>query len=784
MSEILVSAAQKMTQTLGHSRYLVSVHDCPHTLDVLNFHAEEALSEPWRYVVTVTCDSATVATEAVLLKPATFTFQQPVFTGAPALPVRQVYGVVHSFRRLSTSADETRYRLTLVPRLALLRHTRRSEIYLNMSVPEVVEQVLRSHQFEGPDFGFRLTREYPQRELITQWRETDLQFMQRLLAEVGIFWRFEMDNRLGQDVVIFLDSQQHYQQGMRLPVHPASGLTNSGLESIERIETHNSVVSARVATRDYNYREALVPQDSTQSVTGPEGITTGEVYHYAEPFLSEGEPDDAESGAFFAQLRHERLLSDQQQACGKSNSAQLTPGQVLESGDAFPAGFADGIVITRVRSKGSRSKSFSLHFDGVPYSDKLCWRPALIDRPIISGTLPARVESTDSSDLYAWLDNTGRYRVRLDFDRNAREAGYSYLWLRLAKPYAGPDYGWHAPLLAGTEVSVAFDSGDPDRPYIAHAQHDSEHADHVTRDNHSRNVLRTPANNKLRMEDLRQQEHIKLATEYGKSQISLGHIVDAQRKPRGRGFELRTDERGAVRAGSGLFLTADEQPKAQGEVLAMQPALNNISAANEQMQALNNAAQAAQALTCDISAQLSLAAERLKGLQSAVLLASAPQGVALTSGEHLQLTSGRHTFINAGKNLNVGAIKNLSLAAEQALGLFAHKQQMSLIANQGDVVMQAQHNSLNLNAAQQLTVTSTDDDIIISTPKTLTLNGGGSYLKLSGAGIEHGSEGKMIMNVAQFLIPGSGADLPVETPDFKHSEFSLITRNVPKWASE
>ncbi|EIV2969483.1 hypothetical protein L7Q82_001452 [Cronobacter sakazakii] len=80
-------------------------------------------------------------------------------------------------------------------------------------------------------------------------------------------------------------------------------------------------------------------------------------------------------------------------------------------------------------------------------------------------------------------------------------------------PYSETVY-FRPPLLDGTEVSVAFDSGDPDRPYIAHAQHDSAHPDHVTRTNHTRNVLRTPANNKLRMEDQRQQEHIKLAINY------------------------------------------------------------------------------------------------------------------------------------------------------------------------------------------------------------------------------------------------------------------------------
>lgn len=55
----------------------------------------------------------------------------------------------------------------------------------NQSVPEVVEQVLRKHGLQGPDFDFRLERTYPPREIITQWRETDLQFIRRILSEVG-----------------------------------------------------------------------------------------------------------------------------------------------------------------------------------------------------------------------------------------------------------------------------------------------------------------------------------------------------------------------------------------------------------------------------------------------------------------------------------------------------------------------------------------------------------------------------------------------------------------------
>lgn len=86
-------------------------------------------------------------------------------------------------------------------------------------------------------------------------------------------------------------------------------------------------------------------------------------------------------------------------------------------------------------------------------------------------------------------------------------------------------------------MAIAFHEGDPDRPYIAHALHDSRHVDPVTEKNSTRNVIRTPANNKLRMEDKRGEEHIKLSTEYGgKTQLNLGHNVDAIRKLRGKGL--------------------------------------------------------------------------------------------------------------------------------------------------------------------------------------------------------------------------------------------------------
>ena len=773
MHSFLTSKADSVVQQLsGQSRYRVHVHECSHFLDVLRYSAVESLSQPWRYDVVVTCSSADIACDALLLKPASFTFQTPVSDGTPALPLRTVFGVVESFRRISASNDETRYALTIVPRIALLNYTKGSEIYLNQSVTEVVEQVLRKHGLEGQDFEFRLSREYPPRELITQWRETDLEFIRRLLAEVGIYWRYEMDSRLEQDIVIFQDSQQQYEFGITLPLRNQAGMSDSGQESIWDIQTTCNVVSGSVVTRDYNYREALKSQDSAESIFSKEGITTGETYHYAEPFLTAGDAESPETGAYFARLRHERILNAQYRVSGHSSSPYLTPGQVLETDGTLPDVVREGIVITTVRSRGSRKSRFTLTFEGIPYSETVCWRPALLSRPVISGSLPARIESHEKNDIYAHLDGQGRYRVKLDFDRNSTERGYAYLWLRLAKPYAGDTYGFHSPLIDGTEVAIVFDGGDPDRPYIAYALHDSEHPDHVTSDNHTRNVWRTPANNKLRMEDKRQEEHIKLATEYGKTQLNMGHLVNNQREKRGAGFELRTDEHGAVRAAKGLFLTADAQARAQGPVLEMAAAISQINQANSQMQALNSAAEAAGALLCDINTQIRFVTDKIRELQSAVLLGSAPQGVVLTSGEHLQLCSTRNTMINAGQHLDIGAMKNLSVTVEKALGLFVHKDGAKLVANQGDIEIQAQHNTMALFSEKQLTVTSSEDEIIISTPETLTLNGGGSYLRLSKNGIEHGSSGEFIVKASDYLVPGSGANLPNEAPGFSLTDIT------------
>jgi type VI secretion system secreted protein VgrG len=645
----------------SHNHHLLAVKGCEAEPDVLAFEGDEALSSPFRYRIEFTSADHAISKEMMLMKPGSLTLQAPVDQGygiKVQQPVRVIQGVVTGFERLGTSKDETRYALTLRPRLALLDRSHQNTIYQDMSVPQIVEKILRErHGLRGQDFLFSLTKAYPRREQVMQYGEDDLHFITRLLGEVGIWFRFTTDTRLNIDVVEFYDGQQGYEKGLSLPSVPLSGQHSQGVDSVWGMESRHSVVQKQVSTRDYNYRQATQDMNTLVDATRGDVTTYGDAYHWADNYLTPGSACDRspvpESGAFYARIRHERYLNGQTEAQGITSCPTLSPGQVLKVTGGYEVAdvFAQGVVITAMRTYARRDKDFAVDFDGIPDSPDFSFRPEPGARPVMAGTLPARVTSTTENDTYGHIDKDGRYRVNMLFDRDNWETGFESLWVRQSRPYAGDTYGLHLPLLAGTEVAIGFEDGNPDRPYIAGVLHDSAHGDHVTIRNYKRNVLRTPANNKIRLDDERGKEHIKVSTEYGgKSQLNLGHLVDSEKQQRGEGFELRTDSWGAIRAQKGIFISADGQMKAQGQVLEMQAAMSQLEQARSLAEALRSAAEAARAELADVQTQKALLSEALTHLKKAALLVSAPEGIAQVTGKSLQQSAGDN-FISAKQEI-------------------------------------------------------------------------------------------------------------------------------------
>ncbi|HHD1969662.1 TPA: type VI secretion system Vgr family protein [Klebsiella pneumoniae] len=728
----------------SHNHHLLSVKGCEAGLDVLAFEGDEALSQPFRYRIEFTSADHAISKEMMLMKSASLTLQAPVAQGFGInvqQPVRVIQGVVTGFERLSTSRDETHYALTLQPRLALLNRSHQNAIYQDQSVPQIVEKILRErHGLRGQDFLFSLTKTYPRREQVMQYGEDDLRFITRLLGEVGIWFRFTADTRLHIDVAEFCDSQQGYEKGLTLPSVPPSGQQSAGVDAVWEMACRHRVVEQQVSTRDYNYREATADMNAQVDVTRGETTTFGEAYHWGDNYLTAGNVHDRhpapESGAFYARLRHERYLNGQTRMQATTSCPTLCPGQVLKvtGGEEVAGEFADGVLVTAMHSHARRDADFAVEFAGIPDSPDVGYRPEPGARPVMAGTLPARVTSTRENDTYGHIDKHGRYRVNMLFDRARWETGFESLWVRQSRPYAGDTYGLHLPLLAGTEVAIGFEDGNPDRPYIAGVLHDSAHGDHVTIRNDKRNVLRTPANNKIRLDDERGKEHIKVSTEYGgKSQLNLGHLVDAEKQPCGEGFELRTDSWGAIRAQKGIFISADGQAQAQGQVLAMEPAVSLLKGAVNQVTEWGSITQTHHNVVPD-TGPLSALTAGASDLKQPTLLMSAPQGIAAVTPETTLLHSGNGLYLQSLGEVNITTAQRCSLNASQAISLLAQQEGMRLVSAKGPLEVESHGDILSLTALKDITVQSTQGHLQLTAKNGITLGCGGAYIRLTPQG--------------------------------------------------
>ncbi|WP_140418761.1 DUF2345 domain-containing protein, partial [Enterobacter ludwigii] len=326
----------------------------------------------------------------------------------------------------------------------------------------------------------------------------------------------------------------------------------------------------------------------------------------------------------------------------------------------------------------------------------------------------------------------------------------------------------------------AFHEGDPDRPYIAHALHDSRHVDHVTEANSTRNVIRTAGLNKLRMEDKRGEEHVKLSTEYGgKTQLNLGHNVNASRVLRGEGAELRTNDWVSVRGGKGILLTADAQPDVGSKMLEMDRAVEQLEQALTLARSLQAAAKGAQATVSDIDSQKTLNSS-LKYLKMPGLLASAPAGIGILSPEAVRLASGGASIsLMSGKNTDISAGQSFTVAASEAVSLFAQAAGMKMYAGAGKVDIQAQADAMNVSALQDITITSGQGSVKVNASQELVLSCGGAYIKLSGGNIELGCPGNILLKAANVNQTGPASlDTPPVTFPKGYSEGFITTSSA------
>lgn len=743
----------------------------PAALSVHSFAGREALGVPYRFEVVFTSVTAGLARDAVLGRPARFTIAP---TGVDGMgPARVWHGIVTRFETLGRSRDETRYRAVLEPRISDLGLEVTSRLFQNQSVPQIIEAVLRRFGLTSADYSLRLRGDYAPREYTTQYQETSLAFVQRLAADEGIWWR--IDNNDEREVVVFGDDLDAYARpGLDVPYREDAGLEAGGAQAIRTLGERATRVPRAVVVNDYNHRTASVallregdgaPGDAT---TGPAQTIWGP--HHPTP----------QEGDRVALLRHQAHLAGQILFDGTGNVHALAAGTVFTLADDAPADAPNGLLATWVEHGGARGEAYANRFGAIP-ADRV-YRPPVDPSawPNIAGVIPARITSPGNYQ-YAYIGPEGWYRVKLPFDLDSWSPGGSSRPVRLARPYAGADYGHHFPLIDGTEVALAFTCGDPDRPIIVGSLHDSDHGDHVTNLNNTRNIVLSAARNQLRMEDRRDAEHVHLGSPFATSELNLGSIANDGFEQRGQGVELRSDDPVVVRSGQGVLLSAEGQPAAQGRQQAMDQTQRHLAGAHAVLASLADAAGTASALRAELDRHEALL-QQLATLQRQVLLATGPAGVGITSGDGLTMTATREASLIAGGALDLASGAKVTVAAAQAISLFAASQGAQMIAGQGPVTVEAQQDRLQIAAQQDVTVASVEGKVIVTAPNELWIGAGGSYIKLTNTGIEIASPGEILAKTTQIIVTGPASEkkaFPIGTRAYDE-KYQLFNRKTGK----
>ncbi|MDC4667013.1 type VI secretion system tip protein VgrG [Acinetobacter baumannii] len=401
----------------------------------------------------------------------------------------------------------------------------------------------------------------------------------------------------------------------------------------------------------------------------------------------------------------------------------------------------------------------------------------------------AKVVGPEGEEIY--VDEWGRIKVRFLFTRSADHshdggAGTNNndtdsAWIDVLTPWAGEGYGARFLPRIGEIVVIDFFNGDIDRPFVMGRIHEAQRQptkfDNKGKlpDTKKLSGIRSKEVSgggfgQLRFDDTPGQISTQLQSSHGASQLNLGklsHPKDkAESEDRGEGFELRTDQWGALRAGQGLLVSTHKQDNAKGDHLDAEVAKKQLEGSQTNSKALSDIAKNQKTDEIESIEQLkdfaSQIQQQIAKFEKALLLLSSPDGIALSSSEDIHISADAQINQIAGDSINISTQKNVIAHAQNRLSLFAAQSGLKAVAAQGKVEIQAQSDALDVLANKGITISSTEDCIEISSPKEIVITGASSQITLNGSGIFPKTGGKFQVNAGQHVFQG-GASVSVQS---------------------
>ncbi|MES5702898.1 type VI secretion system tip protein VgrG, partial [Acinetobacter baumannii] len=400
----------------------------------------------------------------------------------------------------------------------------------------------------------------------------------------------------------------------------------------------------------------------------------------------------------------------------------------------------------------------------------------------------ARVVGLEGESIH--VDQWGRIKVRFLFTRaddhshdggaGSNDNDTDSAWVDVLTPWAGAGYGARFLPRVGEIVVIDFFDGNIDRPFVVGRIHEAER--HPTQfdqkgqlpDTKKLSGIRSEevdgkGFNQLRFDDTTGQISAQLQSSHAASQLNLGNLSypkdKAESDGRGEGFELRTDQWGAVRAGSGLLVSTHKQDQAQGVHLDASEAKQQIEGGLNNAKALSEVAKNQQTDPLEMLENLKTFIEQIEekdqdkaaAFKQALMILTAPNSIALASNEDIHLSADGQLNQTAGDSINLSTQKNLIAHAQNKISLFAAQEGARLYAGKGKVEIQAQGGGADLIARKAVQVISTEDKIEATAAKEIVLTAGGSQVKITGSGIFMTTSGKFEVKAGQHVFMGGGS---------------------------
>jgi type VI secretion system secreted protein VgrG len=498
----------------SQASFLFEIKGAATAVEVADFNAIERLSNP--YILNIDLASAyEIPFDAAIQKEALLTI-----AGDEAN--RYFHGLVRKFEHTGRSGQKYLYQAEIVPSMMLLSLEQDCRIFQDKDVQKIIADIFQEAGIPSDRYEFRLKNKDHLRKFCVQYRETDMDFVCRLLQEEGIFYFFEHSK--DKHVMVFGDDTVNYKPiegSPEISFKPSSGL-NPEKESISYVDFSRRLRPGTYTHTNYNFKKPSVDLE-TKEKGKDEKLQRFEIYDYPGPYGQE------DRGKRLAKIRLDAGKALEEQANGNSNCPRLVAGFTFKLEGHDFSNFNREYLLVGVSHSGQQPQaleeqsgsgagaSYSNNFAAIPST--VAFRPLkTIEKPYVRGLQTATVVGRKGEEIHT--DQWGRVAVQFHWDRRGKNDENSSCWIRAGQMWGGG--GWGAQFIprVGDEVLVDFMEGDPDWPIIVGCVYNEANQPiYDPTKNKTQSGIKTrsypegPGFNELRFEDKKGEEHVYLQGE-------------------------------------------------------------------------------------------------------------------------------------------------------------------------------------------------------------------------------------------------------------------------------